>query len=147
MLTELESGLFEVAYHHFLRKLEYLKIFKKQKFSHGGWGIENWFQNELLFAWESAGFAVEVKGKMKKDADLIVNNIGVELRTSKRVQSFKKHRVSVFSQHPKADLYVFLFWETNKSSQRLEEWLQGNDKNYEFRDLGHGWKIWACKSK
>jgi len=78
MFSMPELRLFEAAYELIRAKLDHLKLFKKEKFSHGGWGIENWFQIELLFAWETAGFNVAIKGKMAEQLAPIFDAFGYE---------------------------------------------------------------------
>ena len=89
---------------------------------------------------------MKIKGTKKRDCDLIVNNIGVELRTAKREKPWS-HRISVFRQHPNADMYMLLTWQTNKLSKKFVSWLQENKLEYEDRELEGGWTVWICKTK
>ena len=81
--------------------------------------IENWVQWEIIEALEESGYKTELRGKIAKDCDIIVNDsIGIEIRTS---PSGKLGYLEKAFLH-NTDFYLFTFFNRPGSdAKRLFE--------------------------
>jgi len=81
-------------------------------------GLENWLQWELIEALEDEGFRTDLKGKVAKGCDIIVDNeIGVELRAAS--DGNLNYLEKATKDHPNANLYLFTFW--NRKGANTQE--------------------------
>jgi hypothetical protein len=96
------NTLFELSLNKLSKRKRVFSI--SEKLPSGG--IENWVQWEIIEALEDAGYHTELKDKVKKGCDILVNNeVGIELRTASngRISWLEK----AIEQHPNARFYLF----------------------------------------
>lgn len=101
-------------------------IHKLTVLSEFAWGFENWFQSETIIALFDSEIFGNVLGQKAFDADVVVRDgdkdIGVELRCwRKGLRSDNLERA--FTEHPRADLYLFLFRNDDEKLSVLKEKL------------------------
>lgn len=96
--------------------------------------IENWVQWELIEALEESGYNTELKGKIAKDCDIIIDNsIGIEIRTS---PSGKLGYLEKAFLH-KTDFYLFTFLNRSGSDAKrlFEEIISKYTNKFESGNL------------
>jgi len=146
IFSEIELELLDVAYKHFSTPQirGRLRMLRKDKFRETGMGFENWFQIELIYAIETTkGLNAKIKGKKEKKCDLIVNNIGLELKSSKK--GTWSHLRPAFDKH--ADLYMFLMWQ-KPLWKTLNRYLDRNGYIKQVKELKEpGWVVTIIKKE
>jgi len=108
-----------------------------------GVGLEGWFQIILLNAFLREGYKVKIKGKVERGCDIIIDDIGIELRAELAQTKNARWFISCLKKHPKADMFLFLMRTTQENSllNHLEE--GGYDKIP--GKLNHHWMLWLIK--
>lgn len=105
-------------------------------------GFEQWFQMETIVALVNAEIFATVTGKTEFDADIIVRDdskeLGIELRCG-GVQNM----INALTDHPNADLYLFLFRNNNDMLSQLVKQLRGRDNIH--KKLDSNWIIMLVK--
>jgi len=99
-------------------------------------GIENWVQWELIEALKDAGHKIELKGKVEKGCDIIVDDERyVEIRTASNgyIGSLK----NAIEKHPKANLYLFTYLnrEGSDAKKLFESYLENMGFIYKSASL------------
>ena len=106
-------------------------------------GFENWFQVELIRALNEQGFHATVWNKTKHDADVVVSKDGqkkgVELRCWKNSYSGDPVK-SVISDHPTADLYLFLAQNSDRTDKMLADFKEKNLETMKKR-IDSNWSL------
>ncbi len=74
------TALLNIAYLTFVGRTHLYDVLSDPKWATTG--IEHWVQTELIVAFTDRDYNVTTTGKVKRQCDLLVNNIGVELRTA-----------------------------------------------------------------
>ena len=105
-----------------------------------GWGFEHWFQNELLVAFLRNGHQVSILGKMKKDADIIIDGYGLELKCWKQQFPSKRKLINAFDQHPNADGYLFLVEIIPKMIDDLKKNVS-KKRNYKMKKINEKYAL------
>lgn len=103
-----------------------------------GWGFEGWFQIEVIVALHDAGYDVTTKGKRELDCDIVVNGLGVELK-SYQSKHPNNGMAKAFTQHPRASSYLFIA-QDDKRVEKMRKEIQ-----FDERDLGNGWVLLSAK--
>lgn len=86
---------------------------------------------------------VRVKDKTKRDCDLIVDNIGVGLKTSKRATWSNLRKAF---KHEKADLYMFVTWYTERLGKSFDRYIRNHGYEMEYKELAErGWRVLIVK--
>jgi DUF971 family protein len=99
-------------------------------------GIENWVQWELIEALKDAGHRTELKGKVEKGCDIIVNNERyVELRTASN--GYIGNLKNAIEKHPNANLYLFTYLNREGSDAKtlFESYLETSGFVYKSGSL------------
>lgn len=145
VFNEFEENLLNVAVKHFSPEffLDRLKIFRKY-----GWGIENWFQNELLYAWINAHISTNIRNKEAYDADILPMKadgtiVPVELRCTRRGDA--KRLIDAIEKHGNAELYLFLSGVRENLLDKLNEYFQKNGYIETHKLLNTNWILILVK--
>ena len=99
-------------------------------------GIENWVQWELIEALKDAGHKIELKGKVEKGCDIIVNDERyVELRMASN--GYIGYLKNAIEKHPNANLYLFTYFnrEGSDAKKLFESYLETNGFIYKSGSL------------
>jgi len=104
-----ESEIFKTAYEGVLKYINILdNVGESKEVSDAGTGLEGWFQIVLLDSFLRKGYNVRMKSKQKRHCDIIVNNVGVELRALINRGTGIGFLREGLKKHPKANCYMFL---------------------------------------
>ena len=118
------NKLFDLAFDKLSKRRRIFQI--SERIPKGG--IENWLQWELMEALENAGYQTELRGKIARGCDIIVDNrVGIELRAAS--DGNIGYLIEALIDHPNADLYLFTFLnrEDSLAREQLEKSLMDND--------------------
>ena len=145
MLSEFERQLLDIAYETLLKEVSLLDNLGRHKEIWGSSiGIEGFIQTKLIDAFLNRGLSVTMKGKVKRDADIIVENIGVELKAE-----VKKNAPYCFkdglTKRTKANLYLFL--SRTDVKEALLNYFKQNGYVEEHKQLNPRWIIWLVKRR
>jgi len=105
-------------------------------------GFECWFQMETIVALVNAEIFATVIGKTEFDADIIVRDDSKELGIELRCGSVQ-NMINALTDHPNADLYLFLFRNDDDMMSQLVEQLKGRDHIH--KKLDSNWVIMLIK--
>jgi len=141
-----EMEIFETAYKAIHRHLSVLdKVSKNKEIFKAGTGIEGWFQLTLLYAFLRGGYNVRIAGKVRRDCDIIINDIGIELR-AELAQTRNAHWfISCLKKRLNADMFLFLTRVTLKDN--LFNFLKENGYVKKSRELNPRWMLWLIKKE
>ena len=141
-----ESEIFKTAYEGVLKYINILdNVGESKEVSDAGTGLEGWFQTVLLDSFLRKGYNVRMKGKQKRGCDIIVNNVGVELRTLINRGTGIGFLREGLKKHPKADCYMFLTRTMIKD--RFINYLEQNGYVEKHKQLNPQWMIWIVKRR
>jgi len=141
-----EAEIFKVAYEGMLKHIDIIDNVGKRKEVYGaGVGLEGFFQFVLLDIFFRKGYSVRMKGKRERDCDVIVEGIGVELRTLMDKTTNIDFLRKCFEEHPKADCYMFLTRTMLKDN--LFKYLEENGYAERYEEINPYWMIWLIKKK
>ena len=139
-----EMEIFKVAYDELLKHISVLDNVGECKEIYGAAaGSEGWFQFVVLDALLRKGYSIVMKGKVKRHCDIIVNDVGIELRTELRKTQNPYWFVNCLRVHPKADCYMFLTRTMLK--ERLLKYLEENGYAEMHKELNSRWMLWLVK--
>lgn len=105
-----------------------------------GWGFEHWFQNELLVAYIRNGHEVKIRGKMKYDSDIVVDDCGIELKCWKKEYPSKRKLIKAFDQHPGANGYLFLVEYDQDTINKLKNYIS-NDYVFNMKEISEKYSL------
>ena len=109
-----------------------------------GVGLEGWFKLNLLCAFLRNGSYVTMKGIQKRCCDVIVNDVGIELRTLMDKTVYPTYLVKCMEKdHPEADCYMFLTRTMLKNN--LVKYLKENNYAERHKELNSRWMLWMVK--
>ena len=134
--SEAERKILDVAYETFLPKEYALNVLAEQK----SMGIESWIAAELIVALSIRGHRVIKKQK----PDLMIDDLKVELKALTNGNNLSWF-LSDFTDHPDADIHLFVTAYNEKSLRDLEEKFQERDIIYEHRRLSSTWAVMIAK--
>lgn len=120
MFTETEINLLNSAYQTFIGRTHVFDVLSEAKWSNAG--IENWVQIEFAVALVDRDYEVTTVGKRERDCDLLVNDIGIEIRALTRA-SFSSLK-SAFKDHKKAELYFYICKFDEKKWNEFRKYLK-----------------------
>ena len=145
MFSEFELQLFGIAYVTLRKEISLFdNIGSHKEICEAAIGIEGFIQTKLIDAFLNRGLSVTMRGKVKRGADIIVEDIGVELKAEVKKNSpycFKDG----LTKHPKADLYLFL--SRTDVKEALLNYFKQNGYIEEHKQLNPRWMIWVVKRK
>jgi len=135
--------LLDIAYDTFVLTGEYLKMLSKEEWETAG--IEGWMQVELGLALELRGIDVKIKGKQKRQCDLIIDGVGVELRAG--TNAYAPHLLRALVDHPKSDLYLFLTKTNDKLMAELRAYFDEHNLVEQHRMLNPEWMVMVIEKE
>lgn len=126
MFDEKESGLLDAAYQIFVGRTHVFDVLSEKKWESAG--IENWIQIEYAIGLSDRGYDVSVKGKLKRDCDLIVKkgglDVGIELAAV--TSGYYPSLTDRLRRHPRAELYLFVSKANEKILRGLDDYFDKN---------------------
>ena len=146
MFSELELRLLDIAYEALLNEVRLFdNLGQRKEIAGAGVGIEGFIQTKLIDALLNEGYHVTMEGKRKRDCDIIVQDIGIELRAEIRKTTTPTYFFSTFTDHPNADLYLFFSRTEMKSA--LQNYFEQNGYIAEQKQLNSTWMVCLVKKK
>jgi len=122
------------------QRLSTMSFFKEQKTQSG---TEGWFKWEAIHALRQAKYVVDLNDVIKNDCDLIVNNIKIELKSTRK-NDVRRLITAIREKHPRADLYMMLCGNLNATSDKLHRKLSNVEYIIQpFPIKDNGWGIVA----
>jgi hypothetical protein len=135
------SELVDIAFLTFIGRTHVFDVLSNPKWRNTG--IEHWVQTELIVAFTDRGYDVTTIGKVDRDCDLLINGVGVELRSGANPtpSAARDYYVNVFKVHPNADLYLFITPTTPEFEQEIINYCNANQITYIKKILDKDWIV------
>lgn len=143
MFSKFEHKLFGIAYDALRTHVPTLNRLGKTGFYDAKAGIEKFVEIAFIDGLIENDVSYSKKGIRKRDCDVIVERIGVELRCISETEV--RHLLEAFIKHKNADLYLFLSGASPK--EEIEKGIKEGGFIEKHEQLSPRWMIWLVKRK